>query len=144
MHGRKNMKVLIDTNVIIDALIGRQPYYSNADKIIKLCADKKVTGYMAAHSIPDIFYILRKDWTENQRRELLLNLCDILFIEKVDSEKIISALQNKKFKDMEDCLQYECAASVLADYIITRNIKDFYCSVIPAILPEDFLNLLMS
>ena len=87
---------------------------------------------------------LRKDWTENQRRELLLNLCDILFIEKVDSEKIISALQNKKFKDMEDCLQYECAASVLADYIITRNIKGFYCSVIPAILPEDFLNLLMS
>ena len=49
------MKVLIDTNVIIDAHIGRQPYYSNADKIIKLFADKKVNGYMAAHSIPDIF-----------------------------------------------------------------------------------------
>lgn len=54
------MKVLIDTNVIIDALVGRQPYYSNADKIIKLCADKKVTGYMAAHSIPDIFYYFKE------------------------------------------------------------------------------------
>ena len=85
---------------------------------------------------------LRKDWTENQRRELLLNLCDILFIEKVDSEKIISALQNKKFKDMEDCLQYECAASVLADYIITRNMKDFSNSTVAAIIPEKFLLLM--
>ena len=137
------MRVLVDTNVIIDALAGREPYYSNADKIIKLCADKRITGYMAAHTIPDIFYILRKDWTENERRELLLSLCDILFIEKVDSGKIISALKNNKFRDMEDCLQDECAMSVSADYIITRNIKDFCYSGIPAILPEDFLNLLV-
>ena len=53
------MKVLVDTNVIVDALIGRQPYFDNADKIIRLCADKKVHGYLAAHSIPNLFYILQ-------------------------------------------------------------------------------------
>ena len=52
------MKVLIDTNVIIDALIGRQPYYGNADKIIKLCADKKVTGYMAAPGLSKIVVLV--------------------------------------------------------------------------------------
>lgn len=47
------MKVLVDTNMIVDALIGRQPYFDNADKIIRLCADKKVHGYLAAYSIPN-------------------------------------------------------------------------------------------
>ena len=68
------MKVLIDTNVLMDALTGWQPFFDNADKILKLCADNKVDGYIAAHSIPNIFYILRKDLTESERREVLSNL----------------------------------------------------------------------
>ena len=55
---RKSMRVLIDTNILLDALLGREPYFDNADKILKLCADKKIDGFMAAHSIPNIFYIL--------------------------------------------------------------------------------------
>ena len=135
------MKVLIDTNVLMDALTGRQPFFDNADKILKLCADNKVDGYIAAHSIPNIFYILRKDLTESERREVLLNLCDILKVEGIDSQKVVSALRRKGFSDLEDCLQDECAESVLADYIVTRNIKDFSCSKVSAILPEDFLRL---
>ena len=69
------MVVLIDTNVLLDFLLGREPYFSNADRIIKLCAEQKIQGFMAAHSIPNMFYILRKDMSEETRREVLLNLC---------------------------------------------------------------------
>ncbi len=135
------MRALIDTNVLLDFLLGREPYFSNADRIIKLCADKKIQGFMAAHSIPNMFYILRKDMTEEERREMLLNLCDIFAIEGIDSAKIVAALKNSAFKDLEDCLQSDCAKRIRADYIVTRNIKDFAISEVPAILPEDFLKI---
>lgn len=139
LHWRKSMKILVDTNILLDALLGREPYFGNADKIINLCADKKIEGFMAAHSIPNIFYILRKDMSEESRREVLLSLCNILTVEGVDFTKLMYALQNKSFSDLEDCLQSICAKNVKADYIITRNIKDFVNSEVPAILPEDFL-----
>lgn len=60
---------------------------------------------MAAYSIPNIFYILRKDMSEENRREVLINLCQILMVEGINSAKIIAALQNKAFTDLEDCLQ---------------------------------------
>jgi len=136
------MRILVDTNVLLYELTGRQPYFDNADRIIKLCADKKVFGYMAAHSIPNMFYILRKDMPEDSRREALLNLCEIFTVEGVDSSKIIAALKNVEFQDMEDCLQERCAVSVKADYIVTRNIKDFEFAAVPAVLPEQFLELM--
>lgn len=136
------MVVLIDTNVLLDFLLGREPYFSNADRIIKLCAEQKIQGFMAAHSIPNMFYILRKDMSEETRREVLLNLCDILAIEAIDSVKIIAALKDSAFMDLEDCLQSDCAGKIKADYIVTRNMKDFEISEIPAVLPEDFLKLI--
>lgn len=138
------MVVLIDTNVLLDFLLGREPYFSNADRIIKLCADKKIQGFIAAHSIPNMFYILQKDMSVEARREVMLNLCDILAIENIDSVKVIAALKNSAFVDLEDCLQSDCAEKVKADYIITRNIKDFEISEVPAILPEDFLKVVQS
>ena len=133
------MRVLIDTNILLDALMGRQPYYDFADHIIKLCADKKVEGRMAAHSVPNIFYILRKTMSDEERRNVLRNLCRIVKVEGLDAYKVISAIDNKDFSDLEDCLQEECAFAMAADYIVTRNVKDFALSRIPAVLPEDFL-----
>lgn len=133
------MRVLIDTNVLLDFLLGREPYFSNADRIIKMCADRKIQGFMAAHSVPNMFYILRKDMSEEARREVLLNLCDILAVEGIDSVKIVAALKNSTFSDLEDCLQSDCAKRIKADYIITRNMKDFEHAEVSAILPEDFL-----
>lgn len=136
------MRILIDTNVILDALTGRQPHFDDADKIIKFCADKKVQGYLAAHSISNIFYILRKDLPIEDRRIVLLNLCEILEVEGVDSRKVKSALNRGDFKDLEDCIQNECAAAIKADYIVTRNKKDFENSTVLAILPQEFLDMI--
>ena len=54
------MKVLIDTNVLIDYMTHREPFFDEAKKIIGLCAENKIKGYIAAHSITDSFYIMRK------------------------------------------------------------------------------------
>lgn len=136
------MKILVDTNVLIDYLVGRKPYFEDADKIIKFCIDEKIKGYMAAHSVTNMFFILRKDYKPNARRIMIRSLFDILYTSGIDAEALLSALDREDFDDFEDCLQDECAKSCGADYIVTRNIKDFQNSSVPAILPSEFLKLM--
>ena len=136
------MVVLVDTNIIIDALANREPYADNAKKILEKCAAREVTGILAAHSIPNMFYILRKNFSQDERRFLLKNLCNIFKISDLNAKKILAALENEKFVDFEDCLQEECAVESMADYIVTRNLADFANSRVKVILPEEFLKKL--
>lgn len=136
------MKILIDTNVLIDYIAEREPYFQDARCILLACSENKISGCIAAHSINNIFYILRKSIPETERREILKKLCIITTIIGIDKKKLINALNNASFSDMEDCLQAECAASFSADYIVTRNIKDFDKSSVVPILPSDFVKML--
>lgn len=139
MHWRKNMVLLIDTNIIIDVLQERNSFLENSSKIVELIKNKKCRGYLASHSIPNIWYVLRKTHTDEQRRKLILSLISIFKIVSLNKNKIIKALKRNDFQDFEDCLQDECAAEVKADYVITRNPKDFCNSLIPVLSPEEFL-----
>ena len=136
------MVVLVDTNIIIDALANREPYADNAKKILEKCAAREVTGILAAHSIPNMFYIFRKNFSQDERRFLLKNLCNIFKISDLNAKKILAALENEKFVDFEDCLQEACAVESMADYIVTRNPADFANSRVKVILPEEFLKKL--
>ena len=136
------MVVLVDTNIIIDALANREPYADKAKKILEKCAAREVTGILAAHSIPNMFYIFRKNFSQDERRFLLKNLCNIFKISDLNAKKILAALENEKFVDFEDCLQEECAVESMADYIVTRNPADFANSRVKVILPEEFLKKL--
>ena len=136
------MVVLVDTNIIIDALANREPYADNAKKILEKCAAREVTGILAAHSIPNMFYIFRKNFSPDERRFLLKNLCNIFKISDLNAKKILAALENEKFVDFEDCLQEECAVESMADYIVRRNPADFANSRVKVILPEEFLKKL--
>lgn len=97
---------------------------------------------MAAHTIHNVFYILRKRYTQQERRKLIKNLCSIFRISDLNLDKILSAIDNEMFTDFEDCLQEECAVKVMADYIVTRNPKDFEKSRVKVIDPEDFIALI--
>lgn len=127
-------KILIDTNVLIDYLLEREPFFEDAKDVILSCADGKVKGCIAAHSIPNMFFILRKDYSAKERREVLSNLCSIFDVEGIDKAKLLAGLTNEDFSDFEDCLQMECAKSYGADYIVTRNISDYSTSEIKAIM----------
>lgn len=132
------MVVLIDTNVIIDFLITRQPFFESSAKVIEKCANGELSGYLAFHSIPNLWYILRKV-PEDKRRMWLVDICSFLKIVGVSHDEVLKAIRMVEFKDFEDCLQDRCAKSINAQYIITRNTTDFSGSDVPAILPEDFL-----
>lgn len=134
-------RILVDTNVLLDYLLTREPFYENAKKVILDCADGKVKGCIAAHSIPNMFFILRKDYSSKERREVLTNLCSIFDVEGIDKAKLLSGLENEIFSDFEDCLQVECAKAYGAEYIVTRNVSDYAVSEIKAIEPKDYLNL---
>ena len=134
-------RILVDTNVLLDYLLTREPFYENAKKVILDCADGKVKGCIAAHSIPNMFFILRKDYSSKERREVLTNLCSIFDVEGIDKAKLLSGLENEIFSDFEDCLQVECAKAYGAEYIVTRNVSDYAVSEIKAIAPKDYLNL---
>lgn len=136
-----DMVVLIDTNVIIDFLLKREPYSESAAEILRKCAKKELTGYLAFHSIPNIWYILRKV-PEKNRREWLKDLCSFLHVTGASHEEVLKAIANEKFADFEDCLQDRCAKSKGARYIITRNMSDFAESEVLAVSPQEFLNII--
>ncbi len=140
---KKNMvnKILIDTNVLLDYLLMREPFYKDAEKIVYDCVEGKVKGCIAAHSVTNMFFILRKNYNSRERREILSSLFSIFDVEGIDKTKLLFGLQNEDFTDFEDCLQMECARSYGAEYIITRNVNDYKMSEIKAILPKDYLQL---
>lgn len=133
------MVVLIDTNVALDFLTQRQPFYHSARAVFQACASGKIEGYIAFHSLPNIFYILRKSYSAEKRRTMLERLCLVLWVTGASHDRVREAISREEFSDFEDCLQDECAQEVSADYIVTRNVDDFKCSRVKAITPEEFL-----
>lgn len=129
---------LIDTNILIDYVAKRGAYYLDARKIVDGGDRHIFYGCIAAHSIPDIFYILRKSVPADERRETLLRLCEIFDVVGIEKDKLTTALKNTQFTDFEDCLQSLCALDFHADYIVTRNPDDFAQSIVPTITPDVF------
>lgn len=132
------MRVLVDTNVVLDYLLEREPYTESARKIVLACKQKKLIGCIAAHTVSNMFFILRKTYSVEERRTILTDVCRLFDVEGIDRAKILQALDNMDFKDFEDCLQMQCARSFQADYIISRNLEDFANSEVPCISPDEF------
>jgi predicted nucleic acid-binding protein len=137
----KNMALLIDTNIVLDWLLERQPFAENAKRIMEYCINGNLRCYLAGHTLLNIFYITRKEKSVAARKEILLMLCDCFEIIDIEKSMIISVLQNENWQDIEDGLQMQSAEQENLDYIITRDIKDFTNSQVKAILPEDFLRI---
>ena len=135
------MKVLIDTNVILDVLYKREGFYEDSLKIWKLCETRKIDGYISALSIPNIVHILRRELDPEKTLEVINNINLVFKIYDLKSEIIIQAAE-KKAKDYEDALQMVTAQKLKANFIVTRNIKDFTDSKIIAVKPSELLERL--
>jgi hypothetical protein len=109
---------------------------------MELCATHNMESCIAAHSIPNLFFILRKYLSAEKRRSVLLGLCKIFTVIGIDTIKLESALRDNGFEDFEDCLQVKCAEAFNANYIVTRNLKDFEHSPVRAITPSELLTLI--
>lgn len=137
-----SMKVLIDTNIMIDALTNKDGRSGFSATVIDLCAKQVIDGYVALHSISNMYYILRKQYSDAERRTILKRYNEILKVAEVGNDVVDTAINNTAISDYEDALQYACAETVGADYIVTRNIKDYGKAEIRAISPEELLKLL--
>jgi len=136
------MVVLIDSDVLIDFLTAREPFTRDANVVIQKSREKVINAFLAAHSVTNIYYTLRKFCPPSEMKQRLLDICRYISVVEIGAEQIINALSNNEFADFEDCLQAECAGVAKADYIVTRNIKDYTYSKVPAILPEKLLEKL--
>lgn len=133
------MKVLIETNIILDVLCKRPEFYEDAARIFKLCEVKKITGVVSALSIPNIVYIMRKELDAEKTKEILRNLSVIFTIADLRADDLKKAA-DMNFKDYEDAVQSACAARIKANYIVTRNIKDFTESKVATIKPSELFD----
>ena len=136
------MRILIDTNIVIDLVQNREPHSDNASRIINSCVKNENIGYISAHSLSDLFFVLRKDKSVEERKALILNLCKFFKVVPENNDFYTSVCNNPDWNDLEDGLQMKCAEVEGLDYIITRDEKNgFKNSPVRIIMPEDFLKI---
>lgn len=137
------MKILVDTNVIIDALTAREPWNESAEKIFLLGANHIVDLYITASSATDIYYLIRKHLHNAQTaKQVMSKLYSLMNILEVTETDCVEALASQ-IKDYEDAVVERVAFRKEMDYIVTRNTKDYQNGNVKVILPDDFIELMV-
>ncbi|MDO4869902.1 MAG: PIN domain-containing protein [Bacillota bacterium] len=131
-------KVFLDTNILLDYVLDRGSYSILAEKIFDLCVRGEIECHIAAHSIVNMFYILRNFYSVSERKLILSSLCKLCFVEAIDERKIREIVCGNQ-NDIEDHLQMLCAESAEAECIITRDPKGFQHSKIKVMSPREFV-----
>ena len=132
------MVLLIDTNVILDVLINRPEFVKDSSMIWKLCETEQARGYISTLTYANMMYVMRKQMTPDQIAEIFRKLS--LIFEFADfSAAVLERAVTMKWKDFEDAVQSATAEAIHADYIITRNLKDFTQSRVMAFAPSELL-----
>ena len=133
------MKAFIDTNLVLDVLAERRPFYETSARIWELVESRDLKGYLSATTITDIFYILKKQLGPEKAYDLvnkIMMVFDITSVSQVDIRKALKL----GFQDFEDALQFVCAKKIGAKYLITRNTEDYQqAEGIEVVDPETFL-----
>ena len=137
------MKVLIDTNVILDVLTRREPHFESSAAFLKLCG-MQVKGFIVANQTTDVFYLLRRAGIDAQStKDIVKKLTDNITVLDITAKDVQNAL-NAEIGDYEDSLLACRAKRQKADYIVTRNEKDFNLSEVPALSPQAFIKQFFS
>ncbi len=133
------VKVLIDSDVILDFYFDRMPFSQEASRIIALCERKKLEGYITPLIISNVYYLLKKQSNHKKVIEKIKRLLLIVDVISIDQSVVIEAL-NSEFKDFEDALQHFSAVKASnIEIIITRNIKDYKLSQLSVMTPTIFI-----
>ena len=135
-------KILLDTNIVIDLLAKREPFYQTAAKLFSLADKKKVSLFVTALSFANVNYVLLKQRNSEETKQILRKLKLIVGILNLEEKTISLALNDNDFRDLEDALQYFSAIENNIEIIITRNLKDFENSKLPVMTAEQFNEIL--
>ena len=135
------MDLMLDNNIILDHIGRRQPFYELSRKVCLLGIIGEANTFISVNMLTDIYYLLKKDFGSAQAQDLIEN--NLAFLQLVgvlpdDAKRALS----RRWSDFEDCLVATCAEKINANYIITRNVKDFKASNVPAITPQELFERL--
>jgi predicted nucleic acid-binding protein len=133
------MKILFDTNVILDVLLDRKPFSNNAAFLMSLVERSEIIGIVCATTITTIHYLASKSLGSQAASHHIQTLLALFVIAPVNRVVLEDAVKSK-FKDFEDAVLHESAIHAGAEYIVTRNISDFKESKLPAFSPVDLIS----
>ena len=136
-------KLFMDTNVMLDLLGEREPFYDSVAKIATIADKGKVKLIVSALSYSTVFYLLSK-FEDNEVVKEKLRKFKVISDTSDLTDRIIDKGLSSKFSDFEDALQYHCALKMDCNLLITRNLKDFKKSAIPVMTPDEYLKSLKS
>jgi predicted nucleic acid-binding protein len=135
------VRLFIDTNVVLDVLAKRDPWFGDAARVLAHVEQGRASGHIAAHTLTTLHYLLTRHLGQGKTAAVLIDLTTLLRVEPVDHEVLQQALA-LGWRDFEDAVQAVAAARSRADYLVTRNPRDFRQSLVPVITPPELLTLL--
>ena len=134
-------RVLVDLNLILDVLQQREPFYLLSARVLAAAETGLIEGYVAAHTLTTLFYLLAKDQSPETARVSLTELLQFLAVAAVDQDTIEQAL-TLPYKDFEDAVQMTSAVQVGAKYLVTRDVRDYKAGPLAVVQPAELLALL--
>jgi len=136
------VRVLIDTNIVLDFLLQREPFFQDAEMLFQTIDAGQVTGYITATTLTDIFYISRKHTRSiEQARQAVSATLNAMAICPIDRDVLESAF-NSGLNDFEDAVQIFSAVAQELDAILTRDTKGFLSSPVPVLSVQELLRQL--
>lgn len=132
------MNVLIDTNVLLDVIGRREPFYRESVAVWSMAEAKTIDGFISAVSYNNTFYIVRRKRDLPTARKAMLLLRDTFQTVPLDQQVINQAIDSA-IRDFEDAVQYFSAQRAQCETLITRNPGHFKRTAIPALTPREFL-----
>jgi predicted nucleic acid-binding protein len=132
------VKVLIDTNIIVDVALDREPFFTDSEQVVRLVEREQIEGYLSASTFSDLYYIIRKakghSWTLQFLQRMVI-LCQVATV----NHAAISMALTVNFKDFEDAIQYATAVINHLDAIVTRNPQDFAVTTPRIMTPNELI-----
>ena len=132
------MRLLIDANIVLDVLQKREPYWKDSSVIWKLCETEQVEGYISTLTFANLMYVMRRELDPAQIRDVLDKLRLIFRFADFTAADMEKAAE-MGWDDFEDAIQAATAERIMADSIITRNVRDFRNSKVIAFTPSEYI-----
>ena len=137
------MKVLFDTNVILDVLLDREPFASNASFLLSLVEQSEIVGFVCATTVTTIHYLATKALGPRPASQHIRSLLSLFVVAPVNRVVLENAIASP-IEDFEDAVLHEAACHAGAQYIVTRNVADFKNAKLPVFAPNEFIGAMES
>ena len=132
------MRLLIDANIVLDVLQKREPHWKDSSAVWKLCETEQAEGYISTLTFANLVYVMRKELEPAQIEDVLTKLRLIFRFADFSTADMTKAAE-MAWNDFEDSVQSATAERIHADFIITRNVRDFNRSKVMAFTPTEFI-----